>query len=127
MVRDLDFPVEIAVLPTVRERDGLAMSSRNAYLDPEERRRALALSRALRSVEQAAQRGERSTRALVEAARAELASAGIEPEYVEARHAEDLTPAAELNGRPVLIAVAARVGEARLIDNVVITQPDAEA
>jgi pantoate--beta-alanine ligase len=124
MVRDLDFPVEIEVLPTVREPDGLAMSSRNAYLDPEERQRALALSRALRSAQQAAERGERSAKALVELTSAELSNAGIEPEYVEARHAEDLTPAGELNGRPILIAVAARVGRARLIDNVVITEAD---
>jgi pantoate--beta-alanine ligase len=124
MVRDLDFPVEIKVLPTVREPDGLAMSSRNAYLDPEERKRALALSRALRSAQQAAERGERSAKALIELASAELSNAGVEPEYVEARHAEDLTPAGELNGRPILIAVAARVGGARLIDNIVITEAD---
>jgi pantoate--beta-alanine ligase len=124
MVRDLDLPVEIEVLPTVREPDGLAMSSRNAYLDPEERQRALALSRALRSAQQAAERGERSAKALIELASAELSNAGVEPEYVEARHAEDLTPAGELNGRPILIAVAARVGGARLIDNIVISEAD---
>jgi pantoate--beta-alanine ligase len=126
MVRDLDFPVEIAVLPTIREPDGLAMSSRNAYLDPEDRQQALALSRALRSAQQAAEGGERSTDALVKLASAELSNAGIEPEYIEARHAEDLSPAGELNGRPILIAVAARVGGARLVDSVVITQPNTE-
>jgi pantoate--beta-alanine ligase len=120
MVRDLDFPIEIEVLPTVRESDGLALSSRNAYLTEEERERALALSRALRAAEQAAENGERSTAALVAAADAELRNAGIDPEYVEARDASDLSPIAELNGRPVLLAVAARVGNARLIDNVVI-------
>jgi pantoate--beta-alanine ligase len=107
MVRDLDIPVRIEVLPTVREPDGLAMSSRNAYLDPRERERATALSRALRAAE-------------VAAARAELRAAGVEPEYLEARDAENLNPVAESNGRPVLIAVAARVGGARLIDNVLI-------
>jgi pantoate--beta-alanine ligase len=121
MVRDLDFPVEIEVLPTVREPDGLALSSRNAYLSGEERQRALALSRALRAADVAARRGESSVAALTEMVRAELRNAGIEPEYVEARDAEDLSPVAELNGRPVLVAVAARVGRARLIDNVVIT------
>jgi pantoate--beta-alanine ligase len=121
MSRDLDFPVEIAVLPTVREDDGLALSSRNAYLTAEQRERAVAISRALRAAERAALDGETSTDALVEAARDELRRAGIEPEYVEARAAEDLSPIAELNGRPVLVAVAARVGRARLIDNVVIT------
>jgi pantoate--beta-alanine ligase len=126
MVRDLDFPVEIEVLPTVREPDGLAMSSRNAYLSGEERTRALAMSRALRAADQAARNGERSAAALVEMVRNELRNAGIEPEYVEARDAEDLSPIADLNGRPVLVAVAARVGRARLIDNVVITTPKRE-
>ncbi|HET8592998.1 MAG TPA: pantoate--beta-alanine ligase [Solirubrobacterales bacterium] len=120
MTRDLDFPVEIEVLPIVREDDGLAMSSRNAYLTGEDRERAAALSRALRAAERAAARGEGSADALVEAVRSELRRAGIEPEYVEARDAEDLSPLASLNGRPVLLAVAARVGRARLIDNVVI-------
>ena len=123
MTRDLDFPVRIEVLPTVREEDGLALSSRNAYLGPEERERAAAIARALRAAERAAREGETSTGALVEVARGELRNAGIEPEYVEARSAEDLSPLAELNGRPVLVAVAARVGRARLIDNVVIALP----
>jgi pantoate--beta-alanine ligase len=120
MARDLDFETEIVVLPTVREPDGLAMSSRNAYLSPEERERALALSRGLHAVEAAVTRGERSTEAALAAARAELESADIEPEYLEARDADDLTPAESFDGRPVLVAVAARVGRARLIDNVVI-------
>jgi pantoate--beta-alanine ligase len=120
MVSDLDFPVEVAVLPTVREPGGLAMSSRNSYLDSGERERALAISRALMAAEREAAAGERSTDALVEAVSAELRDAGIEPEYVEARDAQDLSPVAELNGRPVLVAVAAQVGRARLIDNVVI-------
>jgi pantoate--beta-alanine ligase len=123
MTRDLDFPVEIVVLPTVREEDGLALSSRNAYLDPEQRERATAVARALRAAERAAREGETSTSALVEIARIELGNAGIEPEYVEARSAEDLSPVADLNGRPVLMAVAARVGKARLIDNVLIAPP----
>jgi pantoate--beta-alanine ligase len=123
MARDLDFPVRIEVLPTVREENGLALSSRNAYLDPEQREQATAISRALRAAERAALEGETSVTALVELAENELRSAGIEPEYVEARSAEDLSPIAELNGRPVLVAVAARVGRARLIDNVVIAPP----
>ena len=121
MARDLDFPVEISVLPTVRDDDGLALSSRNAYLTPEQRDRALAISRALQAAERAAREGETSTDALVGVAREELSNSGIEPEYVEARSAEDLSSIAKLNGRPVLIAVAARVGRARLIDNVLIT------
>lgn len=126
MTRDLDFPVDIEVLPTIREEDGLALSSRNAYLSEEERERAAALSRALRAAEAAAERGEHSVDVLVEAVRAELRNSGIEPEYVEARDAVNLAPLADLNGRPLLVAVAARVGKARLIDNVVIT-PDREA
>jgi len=118
MARDLDFPVRIEVLPTVREADGLAMSSRNAYLDEDARERAAALSRALREAERGAR--EESLQAGLAAARRELERAGIEPEYLEARDAEELRPIAELNGRPVLVAVAARVGGARLIDNVLI-------
>ena len=123
MARDLDFPVRIEVVPTVREEDGLALSSRNAYLDPEERERAAAISRALRAAERASLEGETTTSALLDAASNELRDAGIEPEYLEARSAEDLSPVAELNGRPVLLAVGALVGSARLIDNVVIAPP----
>jgi pantoate--beta-alanine ligase len=118
MVRDLDFPIRIEALPIVREPDGLAMSSRNAYLSPDERERATALSRALRAVERTAL-GD-SLAAALEAGRRELEEAGIEPEYLEARDAENLEAVAELDGRPVLIALAARVGPARLIDNVTI-------
>jgi pantoate--beta-alanine ligase len=118
MVRDLDIPVRVEGLPTVREDDGLAMSSRNVYLDSGERVRAAALSRALRTADARAR--EESLPAAIAAARAELEAEGIEPEYLEARDPDELTPAAELNGRPVLLAVAARVGGARLIDNVLI-------
>jgi pantoate--beta-alanine ligase len=118
MVRDLDFPLRIEVLPTVREADGLAMSSRNAYLDEESRERATALSRALRVAEQAAP--VTGLDAALDAARAELSAAGIEAEYLEARDAEDLSQVTELGDRPVLVAVAAHLGGARLIDNVVI-------
>ncbi len=120
MVRDLDFPVRIEVLPTVREPDGLAMSSRNRHLTDEERRRATALHRALSAAAEVAGGGERSVEPALAAARAELREAGVEPEYLEARDSEDLTPAETLNGRPVLVALAARVGRARLIDNTLI-------
>jgi pantoate--beta-alanine ligase len=118
MARDLDFPVRIEVMPTVRDPDGLALSSRNAYLGAEERERALALSRALRLAARRAR--EVSLEAGLAAAREELAAAGIEAEYLEARDSEDLRPVGAIDGRPVLVAVAARVGDARLIDNVVI-------
>ena len=116
MARDLDIPVRIETLPIVREPDGLAMSSRNAYLSAEERQRATALLRALRAVEETAREG--SLMDAIAAGRHELEAAGIEPEYLEARDAESLEPVAELGSRPVLVAVAARVGPARLIDNV---------
>jgi pantoate--beta-alanine ligase len=118
MVRDLDFPVRIEVRPTVREPDGLAMSSRNAYLGPADRERATALSRALAAAERAAR--AHSLGAGLAAARRELAAAGIEPEYLEARDAETLAPVEQLADRTILLAVAARVGGARLIDNVLI-------
>ena len=119
MARDLDFAAEIEVLPTVREPDGLALSSRNRYLDGEDRARAAGLNRALERAREAAASGS-SVEGAVAAAREQLARDGIEPEYVEARHADDLTPAISFNGRPVLVALAARVGPARLIDNVLI-------
>jgi pantoate--beta-alanine ligase len=124
MVRDLDFPVRIEALPIVREPDGLAMSSRNAYLAPADRERATALSRALRAVAREASAG--SLAAGLEAGRRELATAGIEPEYLEARDPDELTPVGELNGRSVLVAIAARIGDARLIDNVLIHETEAQ-
>ena len=119
MVRDLDMPVRIEVCPTIREPDGLALSSRNAYLDPGERERALALSRALAAADEAVSHGERDASAVLAAARAQLDSAGVEPEYLELRSAEDLSPVERVNGS-TLIAVAAKVGRARLIDNRVL-------
>jgi pantoate--beta-alanine ligase len=118
MARDLDFPVRVEVLPTVREPDGLAMSSRNAYLEPADRERATALSRALAAAERGARTG--SLGIGLEAARRELAAVGIEPEYLEARDAETLAPVHALEDRPLLVLVAAQVGAARLIDNVLI-------
>jgi len=126
MVRDLDFPLRVEVMPTVREEDGLAMSSRNVYLEPADRIRALALSRGLAAAEQQALALD-SLEAGLAAARIELAAAAIEPEYLEARDAETLEPVDRLGtGRPILIAVAAKVGGARLIDNIVI-EPIKEA
>lgn len=119
MVRDLDFPVEIVVCPTVRDRDGLALSSRNVYLTPEERVRATALPRALAAAAQAAREGVREASAIIAAARRELDRAGVTAEYLELRSAEDLRPLAAVDG-PALLAVAARIGRARLIDNTII-------
>jgi len=120
MATDLSLPVEVRGLPTVREPDGLAMSSRNTYLDPEDRRAATCLSRGLRAAEAAWEAGERSARALEETARA---CVDAEPratlEYLETRDAADLSEVETCVG-PVVLAVAARVGPARLIDNTVL-------
>lgn len=127
MVRDLDFPVEIVVMPTIREPDGLAMSSRNAHLSPDQRRRASALHQALEAVRERAESGATDLSAALAAGRSILSRAGIEPEYLEARDASDLSPIDSFNGRAVLIAVAAPIGPTRLIDNLVIEPRSAGA
>ena len=119
LVRDLDIPVRIEVCPTIRDADGLALSSRNAYLSSEERERALALSRALRAAEAAVAGGTRDAAAVVAVARDELDRAGVEPDYLQLRSATDLSPVERVNGS-ALLAVAARVGRARLIDNAIL-------
>jgi len=120
LVRDLDMPVRIEVRPTIREPDGLAMSSRNAYLDGVDRERAAALSRALRAAEAAAAGGERDAAAIAAQARAALSEDGVEPEYLELVSTDTLAPVQEVGESDVLVAVAARVGPARLIDNTII-------
>jgi pantoate--beta-alanine ligase len=116
MVADLAFPVEIVALPTVREEDGLAMSSRNAYLSPADRRRAAALWRALTAIRSATFDGERRVHVLAEQAASDLAREVDRIEYLEIRDAETLEPLRKLN-RPAVILVAAFVGGTRLIDN----------
>jgi pantoate--beta-alanine ligase len=116
LVRDLDLPVRIEICPTVREPDGLAMSSRNVRLSPAEREQATALSRALLAAEQAAVDGERSRSAVLGPARAVLKAAGVQPEYLELVSAETLAPLKRLDGE-ALVLVAARIGPTRLIDN----------
>jgi pantoate--beta-alanine ligase len=120
MVRDLDFAIEIASVPIMREADGLAMSSRNAYLSSDQRRSALSLSAGLAAAEAAFARGERSAGALVAAAKAPItAAAGTRIDYVELRDAEELTPIARVE-RPAVLALAVFVGTTRLIDNRVL-------
>jgi pantoate--beta-alanine ligase len=119
MVADLNLPVRVETCPTVREPDGLAMSSRNALLTPEQRSCARALPAALEAARELAGAGERSTAALLEATRAAMLAFGVTPEYVALVDPETLEPVEELAGE-TLLALAARVGEVRLIDNAVL-------
>ncbi|MBI2322779.1 MAG: pantoate--beta-alanine ligase, partial [Chloroflexi bacterium] len=121
MVRDLDLPVQIEVVPTVREADGLALSSRNVYLGPEERHAALAISRALREVAARWAAGEREAARLRLVLQATLASEPrVVPDYAAVADLLTLQEIVGLATPPVLVAVAARVGRTRLIDNVVL-------
>jgi pantoate--beta-alanine ligase len=123
MAYDLHAAAEIVGCPTVREPDGLALSSRNLYLPAPERRAAPVLFRALREAAAAAARGERDIGALVGVARARIESEPLARiDYVEAVDDEELTPVAALE-RPVLLAVAVWFGAARLIDNIVLQPP----
>jgi pantoate--beta-alanine ligase len=119
LVRDLDIPVRVEVCPIVRDADGLALSSRNAYLSAEERERAVVLSRALRAAEERVAAGVVAAPELLAAARAQFDEAGVEPEYLELRSVDTLSPVDRVNGS-TLLAVAARVGRARLIDNTIL-------
>ncbi|HXV14916.1 MAG TPA: pantoate--beta-alanine ligase [Candidatus Krumholzibacteria bacterium] len=119
MVRGLDFPVRLLLAGTVREPDGLAMSSRNAYLSPGERTQASALYRALGAGRASLEAGERDARAIEGAAADVLRRAGIDRvDYAEVRRADDLSALDRVEGRAIL-ALAAWVGRARLIDNMV--------
>lgn len=120
MVEERRYDIEIRPVPTVRDQDGLALSSRNTRLEPSDRKRALAIPKALSTAHAAAVAGETSAEALVSMVWNSLSSAGIEAEYVEARDPTDLTPVSVLNGSPVLLAVAAEIGGVRLIDNELI-------
>ena len=124
MVRDLDIPLELVVAPTVREADGVAMSSRNSYLSPAERVRARALSRALAAVRLAYAGGERSASRLVAIGERVIgATEGVKLDYLALVHPETLDPVSDAeDGHAVL--VAARVGRTRLIDNTVLAAAD---
>jgi len=120
MVAGLDLDVDVVVLPTVREADGLAMSSRNFYLDPEQRRKAASLFRALTAGEELVKIGMRETDAIKQKMRAVLGQeAGIEIDYIEIADPDRLAPLTRAEGRMVLL-VAARVGSTRLIDNLLV-------
>ena len=120
LMRDLDLPVRIEILPTVREHDGLALSSRNVHLDGADRVRALALHDALRAAEAALQAGERDAGALRETAMRAMHDHGVEPDYLELVSTDDLSPLARVDGQ-ALLAVAAHVGPTRLIDNTILS------
>ncbi len=115
MARDLDFGIEIVEMPIVREADGLAMSSRNVYLSPEERTRALCLSRALFQVEAVMKVGERDAAKIIAAVRKEMANVDID--YIALVDADEMIPRDRIEGK-ILLAVAAQVGKTRLIDNI---------
>ncbi len=119
MVTDLDMPIEMRGMTTVRESDGLALSSRNRYLSPDERTRALAISIGLRRASEAFERGERDPAALEELARLPVAAGFDSIDYVAIADADDLQPLERVEDR-ALLAVAARIGKTRLIDNVVL-------
>jgi pantoate--beta-alanine ligase len=119
LVRDLDLPVRIEVRPTVREPDGLALSSRNVHLSGADRERALALRDALAAAEASLSAGERDAGVLRAAALAAMRGRGVEPDYLELVRTDDLSPVSRVDGE-VLVAVAASVGSTRLIDNTIL-------
>lgn len=121
MVADLNLPVDIAAVPTVRDEDGLALSSRNARLSPADRDRALALSRALHAAQDAVSAGRTSAGDVLAAARAEFAARDVDPDYVELVDPTTFSPLPAVDGA-ALLAVAARVGDVRLIDNQHLTR-----
>jgi pantoate--beta-alanine ligase len=119
LVSDLNLPTRIRLCPTVREPDGLAMSSRNALLDPDQRARARGLFDALEAARALAAGGERSSQSLVDAALQTMHSFGVVPEYVALVDPETLEPLEQLAGE-ALLAIAARIGDVRLIDNAIL-------
>jgi pantoate--beta-alanine ligase len=116
MVKDLDLPIEIEVCPTVREADGLALSSRNVYLSPAERQRALAIPQSLQLARQLVESGTTDAATIVARMLARLAAADLQVDYAALVDPDTLAPV-EVVDRPTLGAVAARVGATRLIDN----------
>jgi pantoate--beta-alanine ligase len=120
MVRDLDFPIRIEVCATMREADGLAMSSRNVRLDPESRARATALYGALQEARRRIASGERDADAIACAARESMSARGVDAEYLEVVSPDDFSPVRDIQG-DVIVAVAAYVGGVRLIDNMLIS------
>jgi pantoate--beta-alanine ligase len=123
-VADLDLPGEVVVCPTVRDLDGLALSSRNRFLSAEDRERARAIPRALASARRLAAGGERTAAALERHVRDALGPSGLVPDYVAVRDPGTFAPVSVL-GRPALLVVAARAGSTRLLDNEWVAPPEA--
>ncbi|HTS39225.1 MAG TPA: pantoate--beta-alanine ligase [Xanthobacteraceae bacterium] len=119
MARDLNIPVKVVGAPTVREKDGLAMSSRNAYLSRAERASAPTLYRALKECAASLRAGKPLSEALAEG-RATIENSGFALDYLEARHAETLATVASLKDGPLHLLVAAKIGNTRLIDNIAV-------
>jgi pantoate--beta-alanine ligase len=122
MVRDLNLPIEILTVPTVREPDGLALSSRNIYLGPTNRKRALCLSQGLFAAQAAFGEGERDSQRLIEIARAHISEVD-QMQYLELRDASTLEAIQRMIEQPAALCVAAYVGTTRLIDNVLLSPP----
>ena len=117
MTRDLNIPVKVIGAPTVREQDGLALSSRNAYLSAEQRAVAPTLYRVLKECAKGIKQGAPVARVLADG-RDQIARSGFALDYLEARHAETLQPVTSLGEGPIRLLVAAKIGTTRLIDNV---------
>jgi pantoate--beta-alanine ligase len=119
LVRDLDLPLRIVPVPTVREKDGLALSSRNVYLSAAERTAAPALYRVLKASARRIKAGE-AIAVVLEDGRGEIGRAGFALDYLEARHARTLAPVSSIKDGAIRLLVAARIGRTRLIDNVAV-------
>jgi pantoate--beta-alanine ligase len=119
LAKDLDLPVKIVAVATVREQDGLALSSRNSYLSASERAAAPTLYRVLKDCAGKIARGELTVRVLDEGAAA-IERSGFLLEYLEARHTDTLAPVASIEDGPIRLLVAARIGKTRLIDNIAV-------
>jgi pantoate--beta-alanine ligase len=122
IMRDLNYRTQAVICPIVREKDGLALSSRNAYLTPEQRNSAPVIFKSLQMVESMVELGERNAETIKKEIRRKIKEENLEIDYVEAVSAADLKPAEQLSGK-VLIAAAVFVGKTRLIDNIIIDIP----
>jgi pantoate--beta-alanine ligase len=121
MVRDLAYPIEIVDAPTVRETSGLAMSSRNQYLEPAQREGAAVIHRILERMREALLAADEKVATLEERAASELVAAGFRPDYAVIRRAEDLAEPVDGDTAPLIALIAARAGTTRLIDNLLLT------